>query len=198
MGIKDTKEGKLLYHLTRLENLESIIENGLVSRSILLENDAEFEDIANTEIINKRTQMGLDRYVPFHFHPYSSFDVAVKNTYDEEFIYICITRELAKHNGFKILPIHPLAAVHPKLYEYTEGLDAIDWDKMHTLGNDCEDVKHVKMAECLTDLVVPYDCFQSICVGNSKVEKKVLAIIKEKGKNTRPPYINIRPWCNKD
>lgn len=32
MGIETAKTGKLLYHLTKLENLESIIENGLLPR----------------------------------------------------------------------------------------------------------------------------------------------------------------------
>ena len=35
MGLKDAKEGKLLYHLTELKNLESIIDFGLVPRKIL-------------------------------------------------------------------------------------------------------------------------------------------------------------------
>ena len=38
MGLKDAKEGKLLYHLTELKNLESIIDFGLVPRKILREN----------------------------------------------------------------------------------------------------------------------------------------------------------------
>ena len=37
MGLKDAKEGKLLYHLTELKNLESIIDFGLVPRKILRE-----------------------------------------------------------------------------------------------------------------------------------------------------------------
>lgn len=102
MGIESAKNGKLLYHLTKLDNLKSIVENGLVPRKTLLESGVIFDDVANPDIINKRTQLGLDIYTPFHFHPYSSFDVAVKHTYlDDEFIYICITRNNARHNNFK-------------------------------------------------------------------------------------------------
>ena len=36
MGLKDAKEGKLLYHLTELKNLESIIDFGLVPRLSLI------------------------------------------------------------------------------------------------------------------------------------------------------------------
>ena len=73
MGLKDAKEGKLLYHLTELKNLESIIDFGLVPRKILRENTVTFGDVADPEIIRKRESLGLDGYIPFHFHPYSAF-----------------------------------------------------------------------------------------------------------------------------
>ena len=47
MGLKDAKEGKLLYHLTELKNLESIIDFGLVPRKILRENTVTFGDVAD-------------------------------------------------------------------------------------------------------------------------------------------------------
>ena len=72
------QSGQLLYHLTKLSNLDSIIEHGLVSRGILERNGAAFADVADPEIMRKRKEFGLDTYIPFHFHPYSSFDVAVK------------------------------------------------------------------------------------------------------------------------
>ena len=73
------REGKLLYHLTQLSNLDSIISHGLVPRSVLEQHGAFFSDVADSEIMRKRKAFGLDTYIPFHFHPYSSFDVAVKN-----------------------------------------------------------------------------------------------------------------------
>ena len=94
--IDNAKNGKLLYHLTELKNLESIVRLGLVPRKVLLENEVKFEDVANPEIIIKRQELGLSEYIPFHFHPYTAFDVAVKNQHmGEEMIYICIQRELA-------------------------------------------------------------------------------------------------------
>jgi hypothetical protein len=144
MAIGNIKEGKLLYHLTRLSNLDSILEIGLVSRKLVKDNDVHFFDIADQEIISKRTELGLDEYTPFHFHPYSSFDVAVKSAYeDEEFIYICITREIAKSKKFKILPKHPLTNEEYRLYDYEEGFNAIDWDTMHTRGTEDRNTKNV-------------------------------------------------------
>ncbi|PSA96911.1 DarT ssDNA thymidine ADP-ribosyltransferase family protein [Bacillus halotolerans] len=196
MAIGNIKTGKLLYHLTRFSNLDSILEYGLVSRKIVKDNDVRFFDVADQEIITKRTELGLDEYIPFHFHPYSSFDVAVKNTYsNEEFIYICISREIAKHNKFKILPRHPLNNEETyQLYEYDEGFDAIDWDTMHTLGTEDRNTKSVKMAECLTNLIVPPKVFQCIYVKSEETRKIVEEKLKAKGITQNPPYINIGRW----
>lgn len=79
----------MLYHLTELDNLDFILEYGLLSRKIILENGIRFNDVADENIIDKRTELGLDGYTPFHFHPYSAFDVAVKSMHDvRQMIYI--------------------------------------------------------------------------------------------------------------
>ena len=59
------KDGKLLYHLTRLDNLASILTHGLQPRCELT--NTNFKDIADGEILSSRQQHNLDRYVPFHF-----------------------------------------------------------------------------------------------------------------------------------
>lgn len=77
MGIENVKQGKLIYHLTKLSNLDSILELGLLPREDMLKKNISFDDVANKEIITKRSMLGLNKYTPFHFHPFSSFDVAV-------------------------------------------------------------------------------------------------------------------------
>lgn len=194
MGLENAKNGKLLYHLTKLENLESILQNGLLSRKIVKDNNIRFKDVADTEIITKRTYLGLDLYTPFHFHPYSSFDKAVKSSYDDEFIYICITRRLARNNKFKILPRHPLSLEECVLYEYDEGFQTIDWDTMQKVGTIDDYSKSVKMAECLTKLVIPVNCFEIIYVKSEETKKIVEDMLTEKGINRKPPYVNVQVW----
>ena len=196
MAMENIKEGKLLYHLTRLSNLDSIIEHGLVSRKLVKDKDVQFFDIADQEIITKRTLLRLDEYTPFHFHPYSSFDVAVKNTYsDEEFIYICIKRDLAKRNNFKILPRHPLNNEEsPQLYAYDEGFEAFDWDTMHTPGTEDPYTKSVKMAECLTPLIVHAKFFHCIYVKNESTWAVVREKLKSEGITNAPPFVDIGLW----
>lgn len=196
MAINKIKTGKLLYHLTKLSNLDSILHYGLVSRKHVKEINIQFSDVADQEIITKRTELGLDEYIPFHFHPYSSFDVAVKNKYvDEEFIYICIARETAKFNRFKVLPRHPLnTEEHYQLYEYEEGFQLIDWDRMHTMGTEDRYIKSVKMAECLTNLIVPPNVFCNIYVKNEAIRLLVEEKLVTKGIKRNPPYVNVGTW----
>lgn len=89
MGLEGVKEKKLLYHLTKLSNMEDIINYGLLPRRYLLQRRRKFDDVADSQIISKRVELDLDKFTPFHFHPYSAFDVAVKNTYStDKFVYV--------------------------------------------------------------------------------------------------------------
>lgn len=198
MGIETAKTGKLLYHLTKLDNLESIIKYGLLPRKKVIEQKINFGDIANPEIISKRTELGLDAYTPFHFHPYSAFDVAVKHTYQEQdMIYLCFDRELARMNHFKILPLHPLSAEECVLYDYDEGFQRIDWGTMMEKNRTDDYAKHVKMAECLTEKTIPINHFRCIYVALEDVKEKTIFILNENGVDFPPPFINaMGVWFN--
>ena len=198
MGIETAKTGKLLYHLTKLDNLESIIKYGLLPRKKVIEQKINFGDIANSEIISKRTELGLDAYTPFHFHPYSAFDVAVKHTYQEQdMIYLCLERELTRMNRFKILPLHPLSAEECILYDYDEGFQRIDWGTMMEKNRTDDYAKHVKMAECLTEKIIPINYFICIYVPSEDVKEKTIYILNENGVDFPPPFINaIGVWFN--
>lgn len=218
MGIKNAKDGKLLYHLTDITNLPSIIKHGLQSRTNLIKNfPTNFSDIANPDIISKRNKFHLNDYIPFHFHPYSSFDAAVKNSHpNSTFIYLCITRDFAKRNNFPILPMHPLSLEDFQLLPYEEGFQSIDWEIMTMTNSEIqnqtniyvskyhhipinylpENVKHIKMAECLSNRTITIEEIHSIYVENVSIVNIVdnmLSNINNK------PYINPMPqWFKID
>ena len=194
MGLGNVKTGKLLYHLTELKNLESIICFGLVPRKVLLENTVTFEDIANPEIIVKRERLGLDEYIPFHFHPYTAFDLAVKKQHaNDKMMYICISRELARRNNFKVLPKHPLSLEDYQLYDYEEGFKRIDWDTMAKTGLSDPDSKQIKMAECLSAKVIPVDCFLCFYVPSEQSREFVENTLRAYGVEFPPPFVNVMP-----
>jgi hypothetical protein len=181
------KDGKLLYHLTSLENLPSIIEHGLVPRRKLKENS--FADIADSEIICERQRFNLDEYVPFHFHPRTPFDYAVRlNNPDTEFVYLCLSREIAKKNGFLILPKHPLSMESPVLYPYDIGFNLIDWETMQESASSSNIARSVRMAECLTEKQIQIKNLTQIAVKSEEVKK----VVEEMLQNTSHPYINVQ------
>lgn len=198
MGLEKAKTGKLLYHLTSLNNLESIIKRGLLPRRIMMQNRNAFLDIADQNIISKRQVYGLDQYTPFHFHPYSAFDVAVKSRYNaQEMVYLCIGRELAIANDFKILPKHPLSQSECVLYDYREGFEQIDWDVLMEANRVDNYAKEVKMAECLTDKIIPINYIEVIFVPSEEVKEIVLNMLQKNGINTSTPYVYVQSvWFN--
>lgn len=193
MGLEGVREKKLLYHLTKLSNMEEIIDHGLLSRRYLLEQNMIFGNVADPEIITKRERLDLDQYIPFHFHPYSAFDVAVKNTHPtEKFVYICIKRALAELCNFRILIKHPLSQRDCILYDYTDGINKIDWDTMEKAGTADEYSRNVKMAECLTDKSIPAELFQCVYVPDEETKKYIEELFQNKGIIEQPPYVNIQ------
>lgn len=193
MGLEGVRDKKLLYHLTKLDNMEMIINHGLLPRRFLLEQNMLFGDVADPRIISKREELGLDKYTPFHFHPYSAFDVAVKNTYStDEFVYICIRRALAEFNNFKILIKHPLSQQECILYNYADGMKNIDWDTMERAGETDEYSRNVKMAECLTDKCIPAELFQCVYVKDIETQQYIEELFENKGILEQPPYVSIQ------
>lgn len=179
------KDGKLLYHLTAISNLESILENGLLPR----EDCEDFKDIADHDIIECREKNSLLKYSPFHFFGGTPFAGAVQiANKNEGFIYIAIERSLAEYNKFKVIPAHPLSIVKLELFEYEEGMDEIDWDLMAKRDYSDNDCKNVCMAECLTELIIPAKLFHTIFTKNEKEKKTVLEICRKKYNGSKIPF----------
>lgn len=194
MGLENAKDGKLLYHLTELNNLESIVKTGLQSRRQLKQSQKDFVDVADPNIISERELLGLDKYIPFHFHPYSAFDVAVKNNHAQDaMIYICISRVFAGDNQFKVLPRHPLSTEKCILYSFDEGVAKIDWETLMEVGNYTEEARNIKMAEALCSRTILAKEFQSIAVATNEDKKKVENILEKCHVDFPPPYVNVQP-----
>lgn len=180
---KHVKDHKMIFHLTSLKNLDSILKKGLLCRKELKN---EFDDVADPGMIDSRKREELEKYVPFHFFPGNPFDGKVfKNHQDKEFIYICIRKEKAKKKGFKVIPTHPMSMTEFRIYNYDEGIKKINWEFMNDRDYKNEECKHLCMAECLyKKKVEPYD-FTCIYVRDEKIKKivepKIKKYLEEKG-----------------
>jgi hypothetical protein len=180
---------KLLYHLTSLDNLESILSYGLLSRTDI--ND--FDDVADLEIIDFRERNNLTQYIPFHFFARNPFDGRVQKNYpDKEFIYICVSRDFAKRNNFKILPRHPNSMRNLTLYDYSEGYEIIEWDIMNRRDYSERDCRHICMAECLSPSRISPQDFSNVFVRTDDIEEFVREQCMEI-LDSYPFYINVNP-----
>ncbi len=187
-------EGKLLYHITHIDNFPSILENGLMSRKKLLEAGTRFIDVANPDILSKRENYReqLSQFVLFHFYPRNPFDGAVCKEYgSENMVIITIWRSDYKQHNFFIIPSHPLDRDTPKLYPYEEGFRQIKWDilDMQT-GRDYHnaEIRKACMAECVLDYVIFPKEFAYVYVKTENVKAKILAM-----KHSNKIHIRVNP-----
>lgn len=149
-----------MYHLTHIENLESIIENGLMPRNVLEDNGISFTDVADKEIIYKRKKCANDlaNYVLFHFDLNNAFDYNVcRRKGCDNMMILAVLRpqywsEEAKECAY-IYPSHPIGNENVGLYNYDEGYKLIRWDILDSdRWNNNSVVRKARMAECVVDV----------------------------------------------
>lgn len=174
-------QGKLLYHITHLDNIPSILKHGLLSRAELQKKttNIKFTDIANPEILSKRDlyKEALSNYVLFHFYAKNPFDCAVCRKYgSENMVIITLPRKFHEKNTFYIIPSHPLDSDKPDIYNYEDGFSRIRWDILdRETGRDYNDpeIRKACMAECVMKYTIPVEAFYSLFVLNESVKQKV-------------------------
>lgn len=172
------KEGKLLYHLTHICNMKSILCNGLLPRNILKGN---FIDTADPDIIAGRHEYNVDlaNYVPFHFFVKNPYDGAVCKKYGaENMAIISIHRPNQKCDGFFIIPNHPLSG-SPEFLPYNDGFEKVLWDLME--GGESRDysnpvIKNACMAECDVDRPISVDEFAYVFVKTERARNFILSL----------------------
>jgi hypothetical protein len=183
----DIREQKLIYHMTDIMNLDSILSEGLKPRCQL----AGFSDIADPDILDKRKQFNLDQKVPFHFFANNPFDGGVvKANPMKTFVILGILRTHSKAQKWEVIPRHPLANEAISLMTYDEGMEAIDWDAMNERDYNDANSKSVCMAECLAPGIVDASHIHSIFVKTDACEVIVRQLIAKYNLGT---YINKRP-----
>ena len=174
----DIKSQSLIYHLTCLANLPSILTQGLLPRSGL----QGFTDVADPSILLERQRFNLEDCVPFHFFCRNPFDGRVQKDHrDKKFILLAVKRALARERGWKIIPRHPLAGGNIQIMDYDAGLAAINWQKMNERDYSDPESKSVCMAECIAPGVVPPTLFSNIFVRDENTRLNVSNMVVKAG-----------------
>lgn len=180
MGRTPPSKGKLLYHITHLDNMPSILQHGLLPRRALLDEGViDFVDIADPEILSRRECYleALSNFVLFHFYAKNPFDGAVCRQYgSENMAIITLNRELYKSNDFFIIPSHPLDCDMPDIYPYEEGFEHVRWDildREQDRDYHDPDIKKACMAECVMKYVIPVNVFAFVFVYNEEAKLRL-------------------------
>lgn len=179
--------GKLLYHLTNIDNVESIINQGLLPRSEI----HGFVDIADADILDSRKALKLEEYVPFHFFARNPFDGRVQaDRPNDDFVLFTVRRVVAKANNWIVVPRHPLSD-DIELYDYDEGIEEIDWGKMEERDYSDPECKSICMAECLSPQAVPVGKIFSIITKDENDQDSVLEHVNGM---IGPPHVDVNPY----
>ena len=194
-----------LHHITHIDNLESILKNGLKSRNELLSNtDIDFEDTADPDIIQKRGI--LNNYIPFHSDwiqnshriPYN-YVICNKHGYDN-MIFLYINPEKAsKKYLMKYFLYHPLSSYVKKYNNLEDFLNSFKLEieilqKEYNFDYNIQQVKEFRMSEVLIlKNAIFLDDDWSIIVYSEESFKKVKEIIEKYQNKYSNIKILIRP-----
>ena len=201
--IKDSNKAKdkiFIYHLTPIDNLDSIIHHGLLNRNKVLRLGLLKKDIADSGIIEGRGRSDINSYVPFHFFPHTAFDYVVKrDTGKTNLCYITIRRDIAKILGAKIIQSHPLTKIEqevssgllkglkcsmqPPILNYDEGFAKIDWNVFGNVTQYNNYIKQARIAECLIPDSISSDYFALIAAYDENTKSKIENILHNHNKN---------------
>ncbi|HFQ5336107.1 TPA: DarT ssDNA thymidine ADP-ribosyltransferase family protein [Vibrio vulnificus] len=173
----DIQNGKLLYHFTALDNIPSILSEGLLPRDEI----KDFVDVADKEILTGREKHSLMSMVPFHFFPNNPFDGKVcQLNPGRKFVFITVRRLLASNNNWSISPKHPLSG-ECTLLSYEEGMAKTNWELMNKKDFKSPESKNICMAECLSPNVLKPSDIHAIYVSNDEDQQTVNKLVRELG-----------------
>jgi len=185
---------KLLFHMTHIDNLPSILENnGLNAYSEISSNGFQYKDIANADIQTRRSGTrvplppggDLHEYVPFYFAGRSPMLYSIVNSgvKQREIVYL-MSKTSNIHDSelpFVFTDGHAIMFL-TEFYSSLDELEKVDWSIMNErYWSDTEedpDRKRRRQAEFLVHKRVPMNQVIGFGVFDNEMKKKVEALLK--------------------
>lgn len=197
MAIPDEHKWRYIFHFTDIENLDSIIKNGLLCTNVKNALGIKHKNIANTTIQERRANMDVPvgpggkvhDYVPFYFssiNPMLLKKLNEKNVDQQFIIYLCVKIQRLEEEDAVFTDASANTIETPSFYNDVKDLDKLDWaaiDKK-SWGVSSDDERHKKMAEALIHKRVDISEIDAILVFNNGIKKGVEQVLKENGIKT--------------
>ncbi|MEC5317580.1 DarT ssDNA thymidine ADP-ribosyltransferase family protein [Brenneria populi subsp. brevivirga] len=198
-------KGRYAYHFTLIDNLESIIDSGLLCTNLKNEQGISHKNIAAHGIQGRRSTMPVPcsngkfvhDYVPFYFSKKTSMQLGVinKKNVDQPFlIYFAIPIEIIeKKDGVIFSDASANTDTPPNFYNASSSnmLNSLNWDAIDSKKWACpsDEYRHQKMAELLVPRSIQISEVAYIVVWNEWVKNEVKKIFQTKG--IQPPKIQF-------
>ncbi|HAS6204090.1 TPA: DUF4433 domain-containing protein [Vibrio vulnificus] len=205
MSIPQGLKGRYAYHFTLIDNLESIIDRGLLCTNLKNARGVSHENIAEQGIQGRRSTMPVPcsggkfvhDYVPFYFSKKTSMQLSVinkKNVDQPLLLYFAIPIEILEQRaGVVFSDASANTDAPPKFYNLSSAnmLDYLNWVAIDDKKWGCptDEYRHQKMAELLIPDSVDISEVSYIVVWNKWIKEKVEKIFLAKG--IQPPKIRF-------
>ena len=203
MSIPQNLKGRYAYHFTLIDNLESIIESGLLCTNLKNKQGISHENIAEHGIQGRRSTMPVPcsggncvhDYVPFYFSKKTPMQLSVinkKNVDQPLLIYFAIPIEIIEQKeGVVFSNASANTNAPPNFYNASsvDMLSSLNWDAIDDKKWGCptDEYRHQKMAELLVSGVIHISEVSYIVVWNEWIKEEVEKIFQAKAMH--PPSI---------
>lgn len=203
MSIPSHLKGRYAYQFTMLDNLDSIIEHGLLSTNIKKERNIIHKDISEQGIQDRRSTMlvpcsdnkVVHDYIPFYFAKRTPMQLGVINSKNIDqylLIFFAIPIEVIDNlEGVIFTDASANTDIPPKFFnkDNSASLESLNWDIIdnNKWKQDTDHKRHQKMAELLIPNVLDTLNIDHIIVWNQSVKEYIQKLFETKGKT--PPKI---------
>lgn len=191
--------------MSSVNNLENIISQGdLLCKNEISKNHVTYEDIANSDVQDKRTQTivpfppggNLHNYVPFYFWGLTPMLLVNKAKQNDIIFLVTHTETIAKASlPFTFTDRHAVVK-YATFYNDLGELKNLDWStiqlKQWANTDDHPDRKEKKQAEFLVHKKVPWELIYGIAVINDAVGSKVQRLLN--GQKHKPVIKVKNEW----
>jgi len=167
-----------IFHMTHINNLSSILQNGLLSHN----NNFVNIDISNKEVNDRRNSIepiyyrNIHSYVPFYFNPKNAMLYSKKGIQDY-IIILAVDRTLIyQHNS--LFTDGNAASNVTKFYNDLTKINNLNWDCINAkTWFDIEDGKRMRMAEILVFNSIETKYIQKIYCNNYKAKQYIINLV---------------------
>ena len=205
MMLPNEHKQRFFYHFTHLNNLESIIKNGILSTNEKELHNITHANIANENIQQRRHEMDvtcspfgkIHDYVPFYLTTINPMLLGVlnrKNIDQPYVVFIAISANKLLDENVLFTDSSANTTIPPNFYYNPQDLDKLSWNLIDSMkwGSGTEDERHARMAEVLVYKRVPIEWIDSYIVYNDYAKEKIMDMYESM--NLPEPNISFQPF----